>query len=229
MNSYETLTDLPFAENDANFFYDYAVNTLGIPAENIIRVINPELKDMYKSTNNLQKMIDEHSELFVYYAGHGLNYQSDNRLLAADFDVSVIQQTSLLQSEFIDMIAKANPRSVTIIFDTCFSGINREGEQLVDARFVSIAESIINLPNNFIVISSSGKLEWSRDHPEQDHGLFTYHFLKGLEKKADINNDQQITLSELFSYVQKNVQQDSNFQQNPEISSNSNYILVDWK
>ena len=229
VNSYETLTDLPFAENDANFFYDYAVNTLGIPAENIIRVINPELKDMYKSTNNLQKMIDEHSELFVYYAGHGLNYQSDNRLLAADFDVSVIQQTSLLQSEFIDMIAKANPRSVTIIFDTCFSGINREGEQLVDARFVSIAESTINLPNNFLVISSSGKLEWSRDHPEQDHGLFTYHFLKGLEKKADINNDQQITLSELFSYVQKNVQQDSNFQQNPEISSNSNYILVDWK
>ena len=66
VNSYETLTDLPFAENDANFFYDYAVNTLGIPAENIIRVINPELKDMYKSTNNLQKMIDEHSELFVY-------------------------------------------------------------------------------------------------------------------------------------------------------------------
>ena len=75
MNSYETLTDLPFAENDANFFYDYAVNTLGIPAENIIRVINPELKDMYKATNNLQKMIDEQSELFVLW-DHGRNYQS---------------------------------------------------------------------------------------------------------------------------------------------------------
>ena len=228
VNSYETLTDLPFAENDANFFYDYAVNTLGIPAENIIRVINPELKDMYKATNNLQKMIDEQSELFVYYAGHGLNYQSDNRLLAADFDVSVIQQTSLLQSEFMEMIAKANPQSVTIIFDTCFSGVNREGEQLVDARFVSIAESSVNIPNNFSVISSSSNLEWSRDHPEQNHGLFTYHFLKGLEKKADTNNDQQITLNELFSYTQKNVQQDSNYQQNPEISSHSDYVLVDW-
>jgi len=229
VNRYETLSNLPFAENDANVFYDYAVNMLGIPAKNIILVIDPELKDIYKATNNLQKMIDAQSELFVYYAGHGLNYQNDNRLLTADFDVSVIQQTSLLQSEFMDIIARTNPRSVTIIFDTCFSGINREGEQLVDARFVSIAESTINLPNNFLVISSSGKLEWSRDHPEQNHGLFTYHFLKGLEKKADINNDKKITLSELFSYAQKNVQQDSNFQQNPEISSNSNYILVDWK
>ena len=126
------------------------------------------------------------------------------------------------------MIAKANPRSVTIIFDTCFSGINREGEQLVDARFVSIAESSVNIPNNFSVISSSGNLEWSRNHPEQDHGLFTYHFLKGLEKKADTNNDKQITLNELFGYTQKNVQKDSSFQQNPEISSTSDYVLVDW-
>ena len=228
VNSYETLTDLPFAENDANFFYDYAANTLGIPAENIIRVINPELKDMYKATNNLQKMIDEKSELFVYYAGHGLNYQSDNRLLAADFDVSVIQQTSLLQSEFMEMIAKVNPQSVTMIFDTCFSGVNREGEQLVEARFVSIAESTVNIPNNFSVISSSSNLEWSRDHPEQNHGLFTYHFLKGLEKKADINNDKQITLNELFSYTQKNVQQDSNYHQNPEMFANSEYVLVNW-
>ena len=74
--------------------------------------------------DELKKMIDEQSELFVYYAGHGLNYQSDNRLLAADFDVLVIQQTSLLQSEFMEMIAKANPQSVTIIFDTCFSAVS---------------------------------------------------------------------------------------------------------
>ena len=228
VNNYETLTDLPFAENDANFFYDYAVNTLGIPPENIIRVVNTELKDMYKALNNLQKMINEKSHLFVYYAGHGLNYQSDNRLLAADFDVSVIQQTSLLQSEFIDIIAQTNPHLVTIIFDTCFSGINRGGEQLVDARFVSIAESAVNIPNNFLVISSSSNLEWSRDHSEQDHGLFTYYFLKGLEKKADTNKDKQITLNELFAYTKKNVQQDSNFHQNPEMSSHSDYVLVDW-
>lgn len=228
VNRYETLTNLPFAENDANFFYDYAVNTLGIPQENIVRVVNPELKDMYIATNQIQKMINEQSDLFVYYAGHGLNYQSDNRLLASDFDVSVIQQTSLLQSEFMNMISKANPNKVALIFDTCFSGVNREGKQLVEARFISIAQSQINIPNNFSIISSSGDLEWSRDHPDLQHGLFTYHFLKGLEKEADANNDKQITLNELFSYTQRNVQQDSNFQQNPEISLNSDYLLVDW-
>ena len=233
VNSYETLTDLPFAENDANFFYDYAVNALGIPAENIIRVINPELKDMYKATNNLQKMIDEQSELFVYYAGHGLNYQSDNRLLAADFDVSVIQQTSLLQSEFMEMIAKANPQSVTIIFDTCFSGVNREGEQLVDARFVSIAESSVNIPNNFSVISSSSNWEWSRDHPEQNHGLFTYHFLKGLEKKQIPIMIKQITLNELFGYTKKMCNKTQIFNKTQRYHLTSDYIKsilkFNWK
>ena len=68
----------------------------------------------------------------------------------------------------------------------------------------------------------------SRTKPWFIYISFSYHFLKGLEKKADTNKDKQITLNELFAYTKKNVQQDSNFHQNPEMSSHSDYVLVDW-
>ena len=164
---------------------------------------------MYKATNNLQKMIDEQSELFVYYAGHGLNYQSDNRLLAADFDISVIQQTSLLQSEFIDMIAKANPRSVTIIFDTCFSGISRDEKTLLaSARPVRIVSSEQNdIPKNFTIFSASKLDQISSGFSEAKNGIFSYYLMKGLEGKADSNKDRKITNGELLAYMIENVSQ----------------------
>ena len=229
VGQYETIKGLPNAENDAAIFFDYATNALGIPSEQIILSINPELKDMYKSFHSIQKIIPQDADLFVYYSGHGINYQNENLLLASDFDVSVIKQTSLPQNEMIEMIKQANPQSVTLILDTCFSGLGREGEQLVDSRFITIAQSNTNIPENFTIVSSSSQLEWSRDHEIQNNGLFTYYLLKGLEKKADTNNDQSITLKELFDYTKKNVQQSSNFEQNPEISSFNDYVLTQWK
>ena len=224
-----------FADSDAMMFRDYASEKLGIPESRIKTLVNDgaDERELLLSVKSWLARASKQgrSDVYVFFAGHGLasNDGKELYILPQDSDPDLLKRTALSRSEIFDTITKLKPKSVTMFFDTCFSGINREGEQLVDARFVSIAESRVNIPNNFSVISSSGNLEWSRNHPEQNHGLFTYHFLKGLEKKADTNNDKQITLNELFGYTQKNVQKDSNFQQNPEISSNSNYILVDWK
>ena len=228
VNEYETIDNLPSAENDAGFFYDYAINALGIPEDQIVLNINPELKDLYKSINKVQKTLSNESELFVFYAGHGLNYQNENILLPSDFDASVIEQTAIKQSEMLNLLAKTSPKNVIVVLDTCFSGLGREGNQLVDSRFVTIAEPNANIPKNFIIVSSSGGYEWSRNHPEMNHGLFTYYFLEGLEGKADLNYDQSITIKELFDYTRNNVQQFSNFEQNPVISSQVEYLITSW-
>ena len=54
----------------------------------------------------------------------------------------------------------------------------------------------------FLIKNASKGSQFASWYTQKQHGLFTYFFLKGIHSKgADINNDNQITLQELFWYV----------------------------
>ncbi|MBK9192704.1 MAG: hypothetical protein IPM77_15075 [Crocinitomicaceae bacterium] len=66
------------------------------------------------------------------------------------------------------------------------------------------------------VISSAGGVEFAIESATWQNGLFTYCLIDGLtNKKADLNNDLQITVSEIQKYVQTEVNRLSNGRQNP--------------
>jgi hypothetical protein len=66
------------------------------------------------------------------------------------------------------------------------------------------------------VISSAGGAEYAMESDEWKNGLFTYCLLHGLkDKAADTNKDGQIMLSELQSYLRKEVTDLSNGAQQP--------------
>jgi WD40 repeat protein len=66
------------------------------------------------------------------------------------------------------------------------------------------------------VISSSGGAEYSLEGGEFQNGLFTYCLLQGLlHKKADLNKDKIITVSEIQKYVSDEVSKLSNGLQTP--------------
>ncbi len=66
------------------------------------------------------------------------------------------------------------------------------------------------------VISSSGGAEYSLEGGEFENGLFTYCLLEGLlHKKADLNKDKMITVSEIQTYVSQKVSELSNGLQTP--------------
>ncbi len=66
------------------------------------------------------------------------------------------------------------------------------------------------------VISSSGGAEYSLEGGEFKNGLFTYCLLEGLlHKKADLNKDKIITVSEIQTYVSQKVSELSNGLQTP--------------
>ena len=50
--------------------------------------------------------------------------------------------------------------------------------------------------------------------------------MKGMEGKADANNDNKITAGELHSYVQTNVIQQSSGSQTPELQGDADRVLV---
>ena len=55
--------------------------------------------------------------------------------------------------------------------------------------------------------------------------------MKGLEGKADINKDQQISTSELYTYIEDNVSSTAlsiGFTQNPSLLSLQDKIILKW-
>ena len=121
-------------------------------------------------------------------------------------------------------------KSVTLFFDTCFSGTSRENETLLASakpiRILSSNET--KTPENFTIFTSSLMNQISSGYKEANHGLFSYYLMKGLEGKADTNNDKKITNGELYSYLDENVSEiaaELGRQQNPSLAGDPNKVL----
>ena len=113
-----------------------------------------------------------------------------------------------------------------MFLDTCYSGASRTDEFLVASRQIFIEPEEQEIPSNFTVFSASAGKETAKILEEAEHGLFSYYLMKGLEGKADSNNDQQITYGELHSFINKKVTRQAS--QTPQLSGNHNQVLMQW-
>ena len=121
---------------------------------------------------------------------------------------------------------------MTVFLDACFSGANREDESLLaGARGIYIEVNPAFAGNITIFSASSGK-EISSAWPEKRHGLFSYFLMKGMGGDGDANNDGQLTMDELGSYIQTNVSRQAGFldrEQTPQFQTlDRNKVLVNY-
>ena len=123
-----------------------------------------------------------------------------------------------------------SPKSVTMFLDTCFSGISRDEKTLLaSARPIRIvADENEDVPGNFTIFSASQLDQISSGLKEAEHGIFSYYLMKGLEGKADQNNDRKITNGELLAYMDENISQKASElgrEQNPSLTGDPNQVL----
>ena len=59
--------------------------------------------------------------------------------------------------------------------------------------------------------------------------MFSYLPMKGLEVEADANNDNEVIVGELYSYLQTNVIQQSPSSQMPELQGDADRVLVSFQ
>jgi len=102
---------------------------------------------------------------------------------------------------------------------------------LAGARGIYIEVNPAFAGNITIFSASSGK-EISSAWPEKRHGLFSYFLMKGMGGDGDANNDGQLTMDELGSYIQKNVSRQAGFldrEQTPQLQTlDRNKVLVNY-
>jgi len=232
-----------FALNDARVMKKYLISVLGYREGNIIYVENASsgkfMEIFGKDKNNHRGKLFSwvkpgKSDVFVYYTGHGAPDLNDNGsayFVPVDADPNYIGNTGYALDTLYHNLAKINARSVTVVLDSCFSGNSNDGFLLQN---ISPALVKVNVPvatdESTTVISSSAKDEVSSWYPDQNHGLFTYFFLKALRGDADLDKDKTITMSEMKQYLGENVtymaRRLNNKNQHPLINGDESRVLV---
>jgi len=236
IQNYKFLPKAEYANQDAQFFYDYASRALGIKQENIKLLLDDEadVSGIYKAFQNWLplKVHKFTTDVYVFYSGHGLPSADGKSLyfLPAGADRDLVAKTAVSQREIVDALKAAQPKSVTMFIDSCYSGQIRTGETLLaSARPVVLKVDEGAYPPEFTVLTASASDQIASSSPDLKHGIFSYYLMKGLEGEADEYRGGTITIGKLQGYLAEKVPRFAmtmGRKQEPQLVGDSNRVLV---
>jgi predicted secreted protein len=241
LDGYENIARAPWAESDASVFFDYAQQSLGIPADRIALITGDksDRSGIYDSLDMwLPTMVEEgDSNVYVYFAGHGLATADGEQayLIPYDGNLENLRRTAIPRKEVISVLKDLKAKSVTLFMDTCYSGTPKggKGTLVADSRGLRIVkkDNFSSLPKNFTIFSAASNQQTASSHPNLENGLFSYWMMRGLGGDADSNNDRKITNGELHKFINKNVKKAAALmgrKQNSQLVGDANKIIASW-
>ena len=158
----------------------------------------------------------ERSETAIFYfSGHGAPLIKNGKIVDAalvpyDARENSLEYTGIKISTLRELLSDTRGNWI-VILDACFSG--RKGRSLMAKNI----KGLCVVPKDFTVAPKPTKNNWwitatsgdnfANDFPKENHGLFTYYFLKALngEKSVDANEDGLISVKEAFNWTKKEV------------------------
>lgn len=206
---YANAVNVASALNDGETMYEYCVNTLGMPSQNVRLYKNATFGNMLRAISDLRhtaQALGPQTEILVYYAGHGMPDEGSKEayLMPTDGDPAISESCYPL-SRLYKELGSLGANSVSVFLDACFSGARRDGGMLMSARGVVVKPKETAPEGNMFVLSAASGQETALPYLEKNHGLFTYYLLKKLQ-----DSKGNVTLKELGDYVTENVKRQSN-------------------
>ena len=236
IEKYKNISEASFSNNDATQFREYAIRSLGV-AENRIKLHLDKDAEKIEILKTLKIWLPTQinsgkTDIYIFYSGHGLpSYDGKGfYILPYDSDTDFLDETAIKHSKLIEEIQKLNPKSVKIFLDSCFVGLNKQGETILPgARPILLRSNKELFPSNFTVLAASGPNQISWSSQLLKHGIFSFYLMKGFEGDADMNKDGEIKAFELANYLKDKVAKQAalnNHIQNPQlIGDGENTIL----
>lgn len=208
VSRYGYMPEAEFADRDANAFRDFATVTLGIAEDRILLLTN-DAATRTEVMLALRSWLAAHSEpdtseVFVFFAGHGIasNDGEALHLLLADTSPSLLEQTAIAEGTLVREIQSHQPRSITLFIDACFSGVGRDGEVLVEtARGIRPTAKPRSYGGNVRIFAAAQNDQIALGARSVGHGLFSYFLMRGLAGASDADRNGTVTWSELERYV----------------------------
>ena len=152
----------------------------------------------------------------VFLAGHGLTTPDRHyRFLPYDYDPSRIERTSISDSELQDYLTKIGGKKI-FFFDTCYSANVLRGRG-ADTRpdVDKFANELKQAENGIVVFASSTGNQLSLERDEWNNGAFTKAVVEGMRGAAARPGMAVISISDLESYVSRQVRELTEGNQKP--------------
>ncbi|MFH1725633.1 MAG: ankyrin repeat domain-containing protein [Elusimicrobiota bacterium] len=211
-NYRERLPAVDFAASDAELVAKYLTKAMGFPEENVVTLLNERAakSDLEKYLEQwLENNVEAGGTVFVYYSGHGAPSHKTREafLVPYDGDPTYINKTGYALPRLYRTLAKLPADEVVVMLDSCFSGAGGRSVIAKGARpLVMVVTEPESLGKNIAVLSAASGTQISSTYDPKGHGLFTYFLLKGLQGKADLDEDGAVEIGELHGYLRPNVE-----------------------
>ena len=220
ISQYKTVSSLQYADQDALAFYDYLLNQIGVPKDNLFLLTNQQatLVNVRRTLGTeLKRKASPRDTVLIYFAGHGApetdatspdNDGLEKYLVVYDSDPDDLYTTGLPMREVEIIFERLAAERVVFIADTCFSGATTGRTFNTGGRRAVVSEAFLTRLSHVkgrVVLAASRASEVSAERPDMQHGVFTYYLLEGLRGKADLDGDNMITIDELYNYVSQKV------------------------
>ena len=232
ISKYHNIQPLLYADDDANAFKDFLIDTKLVPEANIHTLIDSTAtrSRFYAEIKKIMDRLKENDRVIIYFAGHGdvdndidagflLGYNCEATPYAASdaIDISMLER-------YVDAITKKNVK-VILISDACRSGKLTGGAHGAELTLTALSSRF----KNTIKILSCGPGELSEETNFRDggHGVFTYYLLQALYGMCDDDNNNIISKKEIDKYLRDKVAKATSDRQNPITEGNANESILD--
>jgi len=219
---------LRFAEPDADAMYRLLTTRAGYPRENVVLLTDtapekPTLQNIRLALGDfLARKTTREDMVLIYYAGLGApeaDAASKDKdglakyLIPRNVQPESLRSTAFAMDEIQGILGRIPAERVVLLLDTSYSGV-AGGRSFVpsNARPRNLSDQFLERltkGRGRLVITASGPNEVALEPADLGHGLFTYYLLEALSGKADRNGDGIVTVSELYPYVEDQVERRS--------------------
>ena len=166
---------------------------------------NASVSNIKNALQTILNQANENDYIVFYFSGHG----SPGAFCAYD---------GLLKHKDVkDVFVNSKAKYKLCVADACFSG------SISNTQIVSNYSDLHH--DRICVLMSSKSNQTSIESSGIKQGVFSYYFVKGMNGKADLNQDKYVTVGELFVYVKKMVSVDTNNKQIPVVYGSELYKI----
>lgn len=228
--SHGLVPDLNFTVPDAEAIYDYLIDDLGVPEDQVFKLIDSDATTQRMKSvlgTELRRRAGEDDLVIIYYAGHGApELDASNRdgdglekyLLSWEADPEDLYGTAFSMNEIANIFGRIQAQRVIFIADACYSGASG-GRTFGGGMRATISDAFLDRISGSgrgrVILSASSANEPSQERSDLGHGVFTYFLLEGLKGAADANQDGVITVDEAYNYVAEKVPESTGQSQHP--------------
>lgn len=214
---YTTMPMLRYTDDDAFRLHSYFKSPAGgaLP-DNQIQILVDEDATKVKiieALNNFGEKAGKNDMLMFFFSGHGVA----GAFLPYDYDGGSLV---LKHSDILRIMESSPAKSKVVIADACHSGSFTAKGENYETTLNHLYSAFNNSRGGTLLLLSSKAEETSIESNGLRQGVFSHYLIDGLKGGANVDDDDIITVTEIYDYVYTNVRRFTNNMQTPVIRGN---------